>query len=483
MQAIKNFFKNNFRSSFKTRQVKYGGYAVLLTLALLAGLILLNLTVSQFSPQLDLTWSGLYTLSEQSLQVLETIQSPVRFYGLWRPGEENQDVITVINLYLARSPNISFELVDPDRNPGFVLRYDRERQGIPRGSLIVEGEMGFRLIGPRDFFELSQSPTGGASITGISVERRITSALLFAATGETPVVYEITGHDEIPLAAMGMENDLELENFALRPINLLLADIPYDATMLVLNCPRRDLAAAEAEKLLDYLDGGGRLMVLADFNIMGLTNLNTVLASYGLEFNYGIVRETDPFYVAIDPRSAWPDLLDHEITRPLLDKTRTPVVLFEPMALSILETRRRTVEVTPLMTSSPSAFLRSNLDETSTARTASDMGGPLVLAAAVSDPSWVQGDESQTRIVAIGAGSLLPLGLQAFGANLDLFMNGITWLGDRPENISIRSKSVFVLPLRMNLVQIALFGALFVFLIPTAFFAGGLVTWLKRRHL
>ena len=483
MKGIFGFSKNSFRESFKTRQVKYGGYAALLTLAVIGGLILLNLIVGQFSLQIDLTWSGLYTLSEQTLQLLDTIRAPVRFYGLWRPGEENQDVATVVDLYLARNPNISLELIDPDRNPGFVVRYDRDRQGIPRGSLIVEGERGFRVIHPRDMFDVSTSQQGGSSVTGISVERRITSAILFASTGSTPVIYEIIGHGGVSLLAMGLESVFERENFALRSINLLIADIPSDASILVLNGPQRDLAPAETEKLLDYLETGGRLLALVDYSILELTNLNTVLASYGLEFNYGIVRETDPFYVAIDPRTAWPDLLDHDITRLLADKTRTPVVLLEAMSLSMLESRRRTVDVAPLMVSSNSAFLRTSLDETSTSRVPSDIPGPLILGAAVMDPGWIRDNEPQARIVAIGASTLLPLATQAFDANLDLFMNSITWLEDRPETISVRSKSIFVLPLRMNLAQIIIFGALFVFVVPMAFFTIGLVTYLKRRHL
>jgi len=208
-----------------------------------------------------------------------------------------------------------------------------------------------------------------------------------------------------------------------------------------------------------------------------------VLASYGLAFTYGIVHETDPYYIAIDNSTVWPDLSDHEITRPLSDKTKTPVVLAEAIALSLLDTKRRSVEISPLMTSSPSAFLRTNLDDDSAVKTASDISGPFILGAAVKDPSWIQGNEPQARIVVIGCSYLLNIAALGFDANRDIFMNSITWLEDRPETISVRSKSVFILPLRMNLVQIIVFGALFIFLIPAAFFVCGLVVWLKRRHL
>jgi hypothetical protein len=481
MMEIKGIY--DIRESFRTRQVKYGGYAALLTLAVIAGLILVNLIAGQFSFQVDLTYSKLYSLSEQTLQVLETVKAPVRFYGLWRLGEENQDVLNVVNLYMGKNRNISLELIDPDRNPGFVVRYDKEKHGISNGSLIIEGENGFKIIAPKDMYDIAQLQSGGSSVTGVAIERRITSALLYVGTGITPVIYEIIGHEESPLSAFGMDDMVERENFTLKPINLLLSAIPSDASALILNNPQGDLAAAEAEKILSYLERGGRLLVLANYNIRELANLNEVLASYGLAFIYGIVHETDPYYAAINANTEWPDVSDHEITKPLADKTKTPIVLAEAMAVSLLDTKRRTVEISPLMISSPSAFLRTNLDDNSAAKAPSDISGPLILGAAVKDPNHIQSGEPQTRIVAIGCGLLLNIAALGFDANRDIFLNSLTWLEDRPEIISVRSKSVYILPLRMNLAQIIIFGGLFIFVIPAAFIICGLVTWLKRRHL
>ena len=474
---------SGIKGSFKTRQVRYGGYAVLLTLAVIIGLILVNLLLGQFSPQVDLTESGLYSLTDQTVQVLDSVTTPVRFFGLWKPGEERQDVITVVNLYLAKNKNISLEIIDPDRNPGFVARYDRERKGIARGSLIVEGEKGFRVIGPYDMYDFSQSQQGGSSITGIAVERRITSALLFAGTGSTPTVYELIGHDETPLSALGLTDVVERENYTLKPLNILTAPIPSDASSLIMNNPQRDLAASEAEKLLEYLGKGGRFIVLANYQIGDLTNLNDVLVSYGLSFEYGVVIENDPAYLTMIPLSLLPDVADHDITRPFADKTRNPLLFHGAMSLAELETKRRSVEIKPLLFSSPLSFLRTNLEDNSASRQPADIAGPLGLAYAVTDPSWIQGNEPQARIVAIGCGSLLNIAAQGFDANRDLFMNSLTWIQDRPETISVRSKSLFLLPMRLNLVQIIIFGALFILVIPVAFFAAGFITWLKRRHL
>ena len=474
---------NSIKESFATKQVKYGGYAALLTLAVIIGLILLNLMVGQLAPQIDLTENQLFSLSEQTIQLLDRIDTPVTFFGLWRPGEEDNNLMNVIDLYLARNRNISLEIIDPDRNPGFVMRYDRERRGIARGSLIVEGEKAFRIIAPHEMYEFAMSPAGAVTLTGMAMERRITSALLFASTGETPVIYEITGHMQTPLAALGFAEILDRENYILRSLNLAISAVPDDAAGVILNNPQRDLSPVEAERLLDYLDRGGRLLVIANYLIRELPNLNAVLASYGLMFDYGIVLETDPGFLILDPRTVWPAMLDHVITEPLADRTRTPVIMVEAMPLSILETRRRTIEISPLVTSSPSAFLRTDLNDNTHDRLASDISGPFILAAAVVDPVWVREDEPQARIVAIGCGALLPLATQGIDGNRDLFMNSLTWLQDRPENITVRTRSLLLLPMTLNLAQIVIFGAVFILVIPAAFFIAGFIVWLKRRHL
>ena len=98
---------NGKRESFKFRQLKYGGYATLITIAVIAALILVNLIAGQFPMQLDLTSAKLFSLSEQTNQVLDSIKTPVKFYGLWRPGEEDKSLVDVINLYMAKSKNVS----------------------------------------------------------------------------------------------------------------------------------------------------------------------------------------------------------------------------------------------------------------------------------------------------------------------------------------------------------------------------------------
>jgi hypothetical protein len=365
------------------------------------------------------------------------------------------------------------------------VKYDKDKQGMDRGSVIVEGAKGFRIIRPQEMYDIStNNQTGQRSVTGIAVERRFTSALLFAGSGETPALYEITGHDEIALSQINMQETVERENFSLKTINLIQANIPGDASGLIINAPKSDISRGEADKILAYLDNGGRFLVLVDYRVRELPILNEVLASYGLRFNYGVVQENDTAHTAGTPYIMIPEMAEHDITKPLAQKSSLMVLPF-PMGISELPTKRRSVGLSPLLTSSQNSWLRTDLNETATIRVGSDIKGPVTVAMAVLDPQYIQGNEKQARIVAVAAASLLePISsYQQIPGNVDFFMNSLTWLEDRPEALSVRSKSLYLLPLRLNGLQMIIFGGIFILIIPLAFFITGLVTWLKRRHL
>ncbi|MDR1862764.1 MAG: GldG family protein [Treponema sp.] len=487
MKGIKIDLKK-IGESLKTRQVRYGGYAALITLAVIAGLILINLIMGQFAPQVDLTGNRMFSLSEQTLQVIDSVDSQVVFHGLWRPGEERSEITTALDLYLARNKNFRLNIVDPERNPGLVQRFDKDNKGISPGSVVVEGQKGFKVIGPMEMYDLDYSratyENPNPSITGVAVERRLTNALLYVAAGTTPAVYELIGHDEAPLGGLGAQALMERENYSLKQLNLLLSDIPADASALILNTPRSDLSPGEADKLLAWLDKGGRLLVLADFRAGELANLNRVFASYGFQFDYGVVIEPDQTHTAGSPLLVLPERGDHDIVKPL-NEQESPILLSQGMGVSELSAKRRSIEFIPFLNTSKDSFLRTDISVGSLEKIASDAGGPITMGVAVKDPSYIQGNEPQARIVAISCGALLE-SVSFYGqipGNLDLFMNSLTWLEDRPENIAVRSKSLFILPMRLNTLQIVIFGLLFVIVIPLALFAGGLVIWLKRRHL
>jgi len=473
------------RDSFKTRHFKYGGYAALITLAVIVGLIVINLIIGQFTIQIDMTESGLFSLSEQTTQVLDQINEPVNLIGLWRPGEENPQLVQVIDLYRSKSRNIRFEAKDLNRNPSLTQQYDTNNTGLQPGSLIVEGPKGFKVIAPGDMYDYMYNQRGGRQVTGLAMERQITAALVYAATGTTPVIYEIMGHyQEYTLADIGMQDLIEKENFFVRQINLFQSDIPEDAAGLILSTPRLDLSRAEADKILDYLESGGRLFVTVDYRIGELTLLNEVLASYGMQVEFGRLIENDRNYTAGFPYIEYLEFFpEHEITKPLMDQ-RMPVLLANSMGITETPAKRRSVELKPLLTSSGNSFIRTDIFDTSVTMSATDIPGPIDIGMTATDPYWIDPNNPvpQARIVVIACGTVLEMAGYSPG-NIDLYMNSITWLVDRPETLTVRSKSMFLLPMRINENLMIIYGIIIVILIPLGFFISGFVIWLRRRHL
>ncbi|MDR1902308.1 MAG: GldG family protein [Treponema sp.] len=477
--------KFDLSKSLHTKHIKYGGYAVLITIAVIAGLILINLLLGQFSPRFDLTENQLFSLSEQTRQVLDGLTSPISIFGLWAPGQEVTQVAEVIKFYTDANRNIHFEAIDPDRNPGLLTKYDKDKTGLSSGTLIVEGEKGFRVIPYIDMLDIDYSNPQSPRVTGFAVEKRITSAIVYAGTGVTPIIYEISGHQETSLSQLNMKETIEKENYTLLPLNLLRQDVPQDASALIINSPKSDLAPGEAEKILAYLEKGGRLLILSDMQSGQETpNLDDMLRSYGIRFDYGLAVETDQNYTAGTQYFIIPNLASHDITKSLIDK-ETPMILTFAQGLTALETRRRTVEVTPFLNTSGQGYLRTDTGNNSSYRLPSDISGPIVMGMAVKDPQYAMGQEPQTRIAAIACGSLLEqVGIfSQIPGNIELFMNSLFWLEERPDTVSVSSKSLFIFPMQINNMHIIVFGAIFVILIPLACFIAGFVTWLRRRHL
>ncbi|GHV70896.1 hypothetical protein AGMMS49928_20460 [Spirochaetia bacterium] len=472
----------NISKSLGTRYVKYGGFAAVITVAVIVAVIFLNLIFQQFSPHIDLTEEKIFSMSDQSRQILASVKDPVKIYGIWQPGNENAEARDIAELYSARNSLVSFEAVDPDLHPGLMQRFDRDGNGVQRGSLVVEGARGFRIIAPYDMYDSYVNQQGQRQTTGIAIEKRITSALIYVSTGESPVVYEITGHGEYPLAVFQLKEKIEQENYVVKDLNLFQAAVPQDASVLVLNNPKDDFKPGEAEKLLSFLENGGRLVVLMDINSGAIDSVNGILASFGLRFDKGVVVEHDlSRMVGGNNFTLIPSMLPHDISQPLIDKG-SPVAIQVAMGISVLDMRRRTVKAVPYLESSNNSFLRTDLQNDNPEKSAGDIAGPVIVAAAVMDPEYAQNGEKQTRIAAIGGESLLAYAVSN-PANMDLFMNSLNWIQDRPQSLTVESRSLFQMPLRITLIHILGFGLLFVILIPLTLFILALVTWLKRRHL
>lgn len=472
---------------FKNKRMRYGGYAALVTLAAIALLVLVNLIFQQLPAEIDMTENRLFTLSDQTIALIEGLEEEVVIYALYTPGRESANVVDVLQKYLRRSDKIRLEYIDPDKNPVFLRKYEDEDTNLSNGTIIFESGDIFRVIPSVDLYDVTYNQSGEAQVMGFKGEQRFTNALLYVTSGETPKIYVLEGHSEYTLGRLGIETTVEKENYEVAQLNLLKTPaVPEDADMVLVLSPEIDLTERELEALTEYLENNGSAMFFFDFLGEELPVFNQLLEGFGVRVEQGIVMESDRNYLYSPDNPLWiaPELVSHPITDPLNSAGLT-ILMPNNIPVTSLEIRKRNIIIEPLLQTSEDSWIRTDFENSSTLIQDTDIRGPVDLAVAISRQKSEMNEPEGYRIVVAGnasfVGSLSYLG--NLKPNIDFFLNSLSWLNKRTQTISVRSKSLFDFPLRMSGTMQLVYAGIFVILIPIGILVAGLVVWLRRRHL
>ncbi|HHU49581.1 MAG: GldG family protein [Caldicoprobacterales bacterium] len=468
--------------SFKSRKFKYGSYATLMTLIVIAVLIVVNLVVDMIPVRIDLTWNKLYSLSEQTYKVLDNLEDEIWIYYIGEEGNTNPAVEEIVQRYASYSSLISTGYMDPVRDPITAQKYIKDGDQLSAGSLIVECGDVYRVITQYDMYNFVQTASG-LQVESMAVEQRLTSAIMFVSGASMPVAYQLEGHGEAPLDA-ATARQMELENFHMESLNLIGLDkVPEDADLLIINGPERDLSEEEADVLKAYLENKGRAIFLMNLRLEDMANFQSVFRTYGFQLSNSLVIEGEQGnYVVGNPLYLIPQINDHEIVAPIKNQG-IPVIIPGAQAIEVQDTVRNTLTIQPLLTTSEKAYARStDSEETSLEKQEDDESGSFVLAAAIEDNiyNYAANETYMTRIVVIGSSQFLNTGWES---STDLFMNSLNWIFEREDSISIRPKSLGVQPLNVTSTQLRIYAALSLIVIPLGCMILGLVTWLRRRNL
>ncbi len=473
--------------NFKAKQAAMATVSLIL---IIAGIIVLNLIVEKIPAQWDMTNKKLYSLTEDTEDILSGLSKDITIYALFTAGQEADDIMEVLNLYDKGSRNITVEVIDPDRNPGLLKRFQEEEDTeLGKGSLVVFSDAYFKVIPYMDMYDTSYNQQGQMQVFGFAAEQRITSAVSYVDTGYSPKVYEIAGHFENTLEDLSLTTAVEKSNFQIGEVNLLRdGGIPSDADVVILNSPKSDFNPEEIKLLKSYLDGGGHLFIALELTQEPLTALYSLLADYNIAVEYGYTFEKDTSRLlpgsSNNPVFFSPTIEDHDITSPLIENDLDPFFYYA-MGIGSTENQVRNIKVEPLFTSSAKSFLRTDLENRSEAMTGADIAGPVTVAAAVYQTSRDTGFPEGMKMVVYTSGrSLAPLpGLGQIKANMDFFVDSVNWLSDQEDSINIKSKSLYSLPLQMNAINAWIYAGVAIILIPLIVAIAGFVVLHRRKNL
>ena len=375
----------------KTRSFRVGGYSVLAAAIVIAIAVFANILVGALPAkytQFDTSSGELYTLSEQTELVLSKLEDEVTVYWIVQEGAEDSALETLLGRYEALSGELNVTKLDPDVQPALVQQYVSGT--IYNNSLVVECGERNTYISYSDIYEYDYSDyyTTGSYSMSFSAEGEITSAIDYVTSEDLPLLYTLTGHGEAALSTT-FQTAVEKQNVDTQELSLLTTEgVPEDADALLINSPTSDISEAERDAILEYLEAGGRLILITGPLQDGteLTNLGAVMEYYGVSAVEGIVVEgSQSNYLFPSPVNLLPEYGSHEITSPL---SSGGYYMCLPLAqgLTVSDPGRDTVSVTELLTTSDSAFSKISGYQMETYEfEEGDIEGPFALAVAVTE--------------------------------------------------------------------------------------------------
>lgn len=178
----------DIRKLLSSKQLKYGGYATVITAVVIAIAIILNVVVTMLEDNIGLRWDltkhKVFSLSDTTIEILKDLKDDVKIYSLYPVGKENAMMKELLQRYRNQSDRISVQNVDPVRNPTFAQKFDKEKRGLPNGSLIItdKSEKKFKVLNEYDLYGFNYQ---AQTIDSLQAEQKITSAIvLFAGIRE-----------------------------------------------------------------------------------------------------------------------------------------------------------------------------------------------------------------------------------------------------------------------------------------------------------
>ena len=456
-----------------------GGYALAISAVALALLIAVNLLAAALPASVtkyDISAAKLYSITANTKVVVNALDQDVTIYWVVQAGEEDEIIENLLSKYEALSGHIRVVKRNPDVYPTFAEAYTDE--DVPNNSLVVECGDRSRFISYNDIYVSDADLYAYSYATSFDGEGAITSAIDYVTTEQLPQLYVLEGHGEAELPAT-LADQIEKENYEQQTLSLLTVDaVPEDASCVLVYAPATDLSEEEADMLRTYVQSGGKLMVAAGTTETGsLPNLTGLLADYGVTAAEGIVVESEREAYAFGmPYVLLPTLAESGITDSLRQENYY-VLMPIAQGLTVGDTSAGTV--TSLLDTTDTAYSKTaGYDLETYDKEDGDTDGPFSLAVSIEDANG-------GRIVWFASSAFLDDMYNAYssGANVDLAMNGLSWLVGEREAIAIRSKSLNYNYLTISASTASVLQGLMIGVFPLVYLGIGIAVVVRRRRV
>ena len=464
--------------------LKKGSYSMIYTAVLLAVLIVINLIVAEIPEEytkIDVSETALNTMSDDTKEFLDTVEKEVTIYYIVQNGNEDELIDNLLVRYDEYSSNIDVVKKDPVLYPTFTSQYTED--ALDENSMIVVSGDNSKIVTYEELYEMELDYYSYSYyVTGFNGESKIDSAIAYVTSDEIPVLYFLQGHNEATIPDTLTES-LQNANYEIASLSLVASDeVPEDAGCLVVVSPQKDISSEEADKIIAYLEKGGKAMFFVDYTETTMENLNRVLETYGVTTKSGIVLEgNSQNYIMQTPYYMLPNVQSVDFTEDIINGNKYILyAIAQPFA--ILESYRDTLNIQPFLLTSDSAYLKEDVANMTTfEKEEGDLVAEFPIALLVTEDL---DEETQTQIICYGGSNILDpnIDTQVAGANTELVLASLGWMCENETPvISIESKDLTTTYLVIPESDAGYWAAMTCGIIPAAFLIFGFIIWLKRR--
>jgi hypothetical protein len=416
------------------RRPRPGTLTVLVSAAVAGLVVAVNVLAASSGGAVDLTRSGLNTLSGRSVLVTRSLRSDLVITGVFRPDQqdERRDARTLLDLYQERSQHVKVRFADPAGAAAAGL------SGAMAGSIVLQYAGRTPIVLGSDHLS----------------EADITSAIVRLASARTPTVCWAAGDGERDLRATDEVTGysaagdlLRASRYRVQEVRPAQQAVPAACDALVVLQLGQPLNAAAVANLQRYLDDGGKLLLAVDpwVDPQIVASANAVLQPYGAGFDGGLVIEPDPAHSATGD-STVPVVYSFGASPITAGLDRRYVFL--PAATPITGRPAAGVVATDLAATSDQSFAIPT-ERTDLSRRAGDRPGPFVVLRSIEVPHR----SGQTRVVLAGTSALAEnrtMPPAAASANSDLLLASLDWLTQQDTLVAIPAKPRRAVPLTLS---------------------------------
>jgi ABC-type uncharacterized transport system involved in gliding motility auxiliary subunit len=456
------------------RATRYGANAVVYSIGFVGLLMAINYILALHHRRFDLTTERVFSLSPQSVKVVSGLKQPLKLYGFFQGGR-NAQAESLYESYTYTSPKITFQLIDPEKNPEIATRYNVTRM-------------------PTTHIQYGDQGTNVSDAT----EQEITSGIIKVTSTSTKGACFLQGHGEPAIDDMDSAGGfgraaqaLAGENYDIKPLTLMTGPkVPPSCMVVIVAGPAKPLFPAEVDALDGFLKNGGRLLVMLRPPRGDLANAQTSLVNmisrWGLTVGNDIVLDQE-LHLFSGPTLGLSPLVElyppHPITRGFTKRTLWPML----RSVEPVKDINPGLQAWPLAQTSDTSIAAAEVDaifkEQKFKPGAKDRKGPITVADAVDADlkklKWGTGDG---RLAVYGSTDFANNQNLSQVFNQDFFLNTVDWLAGETATIAIRPRTLRASRVNLTVNQFNNVFVASVLLLPELLLILGIVVWWERRN-